>query len=107
MIDNLLDAIAEVIKDAQRSEKKGLYYFAGLKYAQAKGMLDSIVILHDQKAPGMRLSEKEEYRLSVLFELLATCFQSLQGKVGNGKHRMSGSSSRDTLKEALDHFLES
>lgn len=104
MLNNLLDVIADVIKDGQQSEKKGLYYFAGLKYSQARGMLESIVLIHDSKA--IRLSEKEEYRVSVLFGLLATCFQSLQGKVGNGKHRMSGAA-KDSLGEALGEFLSS
>lgn len=104
MLNNLLDVIADVIKDGQQSEKKGLYYFAGLKYSQARGMLESIVLIHDSKA--IRLTEKEEYRVSVLFGLLATCFQSLQGKVGNGKHRMSGAAS-DSLREALNEFLRS
>ncbi len=91
-MDCLLDTIAGTIKQGQRSEKNGLYYFAGLKYSQAKGMLDSIVILHDSKE--MRLSEKEEYRLS-----------ALHGQIG--KHQMPGSASKDSLKEALLDFLKS
>lgn len=105
-MDYLLDAIAAVVKEGQKSERKGLHYFAGLKYSQARGMLESIVLLRDARS--LKLSDEEEERLSILFDLLATCLESLQLKMGNGKHHLSGASkdSSNSPEEAISRMLE-
>lgn len=103
IVDYLLDAIAGVIKEGQKSERKSLYYFAGLKYFQAKGMLDSVAMLQD--GGSLKLSDDEEERLAILFGLIAVCLESLQSKMGNGKHHLSGAA-KDSPKEAISAMIE-
>lgn len=100
----LLDVAAEIIDAASKNEKKGLYYYAGLKYTQAWGTLVNIVILRDSKV--IPLSPQEEARLATLYELLATRLQNLQGKMSNG-HKMSGvKGAQDTPAMAVSAILE-
>jgi hypothetical protein len=98
----LLDVAAELLDAAQKSDKKGLYFYAGLKYAQVWATLANVVILRD--AGTVPLTPTEEGRLAMLYQLLATRLQQLQAKMRNGK-RLSGNSS-DSPAEAIDALLE-
>lgn len=103
MIDNLLDSTASAISEGQKSERKGYYHFASLKYSQATGMLQIIVQILDSGQ--LSASEKEKARLSVLLELVAVRLDYLQSKMGNGKHRMSGiMGPKDSPSEAISKF---
>lgn len=99
----LLDMAADLIEMAYKNEKKGLYYYAGLKYSQAWGVLVSVVVLRDSKTTP--LSPKEEARLATLYGALATRLQSLQTKMGNG-HTMSGKKRDGSPSLAVSALLE-
>lgn len=100
----LLNVAADLIEAAYKNEKRGLYYYAGLKYSEAWGVLVSIVVLRDSKTTP--LSSQEEARLGTLYELLATRLQGLQAKIGNG-HKLSGRKREaDSPSSAIGAFLE-
>lgn len=98
----LLDVAAEILEAARKSDKKGLYFYAGLKYAQAWATLANIVILRD--AGTVPLTAQEEGRLATLYELLATRLQQLQAKMRNGS-RLSGKAA-DSPAEAIGALSE-
>ena len=99
----LLDVAADLLEAAKRSDKKGLYFYAGLKYGQAWATLANIVILRD--AGTVPLTAQEEGRLTMLYELLATRLQQLQAKMRNGK-QLSGRAPADSPAEAIGALLE-
>lgn len=98
----LLDVAADLLDAAQKSDKRGLYFYAGLKYAQAWATLANIIILRD--AGTVPLTTKEEGRLATLYELLATRLQQLQAKMRNGK-QLSGKAV-DSPAEAIAALLQ-
>jgi len=97
-----LDVATELLDAAQRSDKKGLYFYAGLKYAQVWTTLTNIIILRD--AGTVPLTAQEEGRLAILYESLATRLQQLSAKMRNGK-QLSGRAN-DSPSEAIDALLE-
>jgi hypothetical protein len=88
----LLDVAAELIEAAQKSDNKGLYFYAGMKYAQVWTTLTNIIILRD--AGTVALTAQEERRLATM----------LPAKVRNGK-QLSGRT-KDSPAEAIDALLE-
>lgn len=95
----LLHQAEEWIKTGQRSDKRGLYHLAHLRYTQAWTTLLNIVTLRD--AGMMKLSGEEERRMSMLYQVLSARLQSLVTRTGNG-HKMSGDrESKDTLSDTI------
>ncbi len=94
----LLDVAAQLLEAGQKSDKRGLYYYAGLKYAQSWATMINIIVLRDLEV--VPLTQKEE---GLLYQL-ATRLQQLQAKMKNGT-RLSGKA-MDSPVEAIRVLLE-
>lgn len=100
----LLDQAEEWIKVGQRSDRRGLYHLAHLRYTQAWTTLLNIVTLRDSGM--LKLSGEEERRMSMRYQVLSARLQSLVTRTGNG-HKMAGAhESKDTLSDVIHTLIE-
>lgn len=90
----LLQQAEELLKLGQNTDKRGMYYLAGLRYAQVFTTLFNIGILKDSGT--VPLSSSEEANLASLHERLAL--------TKNG-HQLSWKT-KDTPDSAIETLLE-